>query len=115
MSINEERVLKHIGNTSSTKPNNTSAYRQHPEHAVNGDTVRSTGKDTTDNNHGGREDDGEFPTQIIASQANGDLTKDFADKKSIGNSGADIGSILDRIFSFQEDLETSETIFFLRT
>lgn len=89
-----------MGNTSGAKPNNTSAHRQHPEHAVNGDTVRGSGKNTTDNNHGRRKDNGELPTQIIASQPNDDLTEDFADKKSIGNSGADIGSILDRVFSF---------------
>jgi hypothetical protein len=63
-------MLERICNTSSPKPNNTSAYRQHPEHAINGYTIRSSGKNTTDNNHGSREDDGKFPTQIVASQAN---------------------------------------------
>lgn len=81
-----------------------SSNGQHPEHAVDGVSVCSGRQDATYHNHQRSGDDGDFSTQIVAGQADGDLTDDLADQEGVGDLGADGGGVLLWIFGFQDDV-----------
>ena len=87
-----------------TKARDTTSDGQHPEHAVDGVSIGCSGQDASHNNHRGGEDDGELSSHIITGQADHDLAEDLTNKESIGDTSADDGVILLRVFLLEQDI-----------
>lgn len=60
-------MFQNIGDDD-TETDHTTRHRHHPEHAVNGNSMRCSSENSTDDNHECSENDGGLSTEIVASQ-----------------------------------------------
>lgn len=51
-----------------TESHDTSRHGHHPEHAVDGRSMRRSCENAADDNHDSRKDNGRFPTEIVTGQ-----------------------------------------------
>lgn len=54
---------------SHTKANDPSRHRHHPEHAIDGYSMRGCREDASNDDHQSREDNGSLSTEVVAGQA----------------------------------------------
>lgn len=106
-----------------TESHNTSRHGHHPEHAVDGRSMRRGCENSADDNHDGRKDYGRLPAEIVTGQTiqkldkshnqglrvcsslpDYDLADDFANKQRIRHARADGRSVLLGVFGLQKDI-----------